>query len=422
MEAKKVFKKIEDVVLIPNVRDAVRGLAGDSDLIGPVEFYGDRFAVMPVDTLVRKASRSSQEAQTMKSFDEFLAHYKIGAKRFIEVPSFNGGNDGLVSRLSNVDAKNFLSEANGDLKFFINSPGVEKVSSRLGKNVLGTSVPLSEKMNNKVYQREISQRLDEKIFPDNFIVESEEEALIAFDKLFAKGRVMGKVGHLASGEGFQVFQERVEVSEFWRKWVRVLADNNLERKIVIEQLVDLADDHNSVSVQFFVNEADVHYLGASVQHIGADGFEHKGNMVGSGIRSVLNHSVEEKMIKMSGAMMRAVDGIRGFIGFDFVISSNGDVLMTECNLRITASTILFALSAQIGEHLSYDLRKIRVGSSPRLGAVDFFAELKKFNSENCLMIPLNPRLFDETGEMFVATIAPTFSQINETQERVLSWF
>jgi hypothetical protein len=96
--------------------------------------------------------------------------------------------------------------------------------------------------------------------------------------------------------------------------------------------------------------------------------------------------------------------------------------MTEVNLRMTASTLLFSLVPQVGSHLSFDLRKIHVGPQPKIGLIDLLKKLRKFNNPERIIIPLNGRLFDESGDMFVVVCAPTFEQIEEARSEVLGWF
>jgi len=174
----------------------------------------------------------------------------------------------------------------------------------------------------------------------------------------------------------------------------------------------LAPVHNSMSVQFYVDVDETpYYLGASVQCIGQNGFVHEGNKIGADLRSQLAEDVERRMVLYGYAVLKNIF-VRGFIGFDYILCEDGRILLTEINHRMTASTLLFSLIDQISPALSYELTKVHAGHSPCMSMMDIFVELEKTNTDTEMIIPLNPRLFDVNGEMFIVTCGKTFADID----------
>jgi|GEM_PF-4603340 hypothetical protein len=422
-EIKGVFESLADATIIPNVRDAVRGLSSDSCLIGPVEFYGDRSVVINASVIVLKAPRDKKEARKIAALHSFLRELGLGAKDIFFVPSINGSSSGIVDRISWLSKKNDLIPLKAKkLQFFIDTPEADELTSLLQSEKIGSSAAVSRAINNKVLQREIAALLPEEIFPPHLIAKDEAEAVAAFRRLSIQGAVLAKVGHLASGEGMRVIWSEEEANSFWSSWTPILKSQTLPEKIIFEEKMALASAHNSISVQFFKSGEKLCYLGASIQHIGSDGITHEGNKIGADIRFQLPIWIEEEMIRKSRLLLSAFPKVEGFIGFDFIVCQDDKILMTEVNLRMTASTLLFSLVPQVGSHLSFDLRKIHVGPQPKIGLIDLLKKLRKFNNPERIIIPLNGRLFDESGDMFVVVCAPAFEQIEEARSEVLGWF
>ncbi len=417
-ETFKVFQDMRGAIFVPNVRDAVQGLDGESDLTGPVEFYGDRNIIFPAQTLIRKEARNPEEAMVLAVQDQLLRSLDIGVHEIIPVPSANGGCDGVVARLNT-----FGKTLRGcKVQAFINTRGVFDVMGKWKAKVLGSDAEITHNVNCKVWQRKTTHGI-EGIFPVHRIVESEREIFEAWEHVSHKGEVVAKVGHLASGEGFEVIRNYDQAVAFFKKWQPIILSQGFPGKIILEHKVPLANNYPSVSVQFYLTEETALYVGCSAQHIGGD-FTHEGNMTGAEINSRIPQNVESEMCSKALSLLStsAFAHCRGFCGFDFIISEKGEVLMTEINLRITASTLLFALEAQLGSHLSFDLRKIHVGVNPKVKVAKLMQRLIQENNPENAVIPLNPRLFDKTGDMFLAICAPTFEEIETRRDTVLSWF
>lgn len=417
-ETAMVFEDMKEAIFVPNVRDAVQGLDGESDLTGPVEFYGDRNVIFPAHALIRKEARNLEEATVLAAQDQLLHALGIGVQEIIPMPSANGGCDGIVSRL-NTFGRGLKC---ADLQAFINTANVFSMAEKWGAKIIGPDSEIARNANCKVWQRETANGLT-KIFPVHRIVGSEDEIFKAWNHVSDEGEVVAKVGHLASGEGFEVIESYDQAVTFFKKWQPIILGQGFPGKIILEHKVPLVSKYPSVSVQFYLTGETALYMGCSAQHIGGD-FTHEGNMTGADISSRIPRNVESEMCSKALSLLStpAFARCRSFCGFDFIISKNGEVLLTEVNLRITASTLLFALEAQLGSHLSFDLRKIHVGANPKIKALELIQILINENDSGEAVIPLNPRLFDESGDMFLAICAPTFDEIESRRDTILSWF
>lgn len=418
-----VFAGLKNTVVIPNVRDAVRGLQGDSGLVGPVEFYGDRSIVMPSYLIAIKSPRDVDEDVKIKNHFAFLRDMGIGAKNYFSIDCSMGGSSGIVDRLLSMPKNKLVGILSGKkLQFFIDTAEADQLVSALDISKIGSSADVCSFLNNKINQREIASVIDEEIFPPYVIASTEEEVRQGFRKISSLGVVLGKIGHLASGEGMEELMSEDHAIAFFMSWLPVLKKHHCPEKIIIELKMKLKDDHNSTSVQFFIDDSGARYLGTSVQYIGDTGFVHEGNKIGPDIYSQLGEEVEDEMIRKSLLVLDLCSGVRGFIGFDYILCQDGEVLMTEINLRGTASTILYALASQITGGMSFDIKKIHVGANPKMGLDKFLRNLEKFNNPSRIVLPLNGRLFDKTGDMFVTVCARTFDEIEETRKEFLSWF
>jgi len=421
-EVKKVFAQVEGAIIAPNVRDAVEGLDIDSDLVGPVEFYGDRFSIMPAKAVLLKAPRNTFENRLLEAHRRFLLAQGVGPTEVHYIPSANNHSDGIVARLLALEPGELQGHISGcPLMFFMDTMDGDRVVSLAKTGKMGAEASLARRLNCKALQRRLVADAPGRIFPRHSIVSNVADMGPAYESL-SDGEIVVKVPHLASGEGMVVVDSLEKATKFFQDWQPTLAHHGFPPDIIVEQKMPLAKGNSSTSVQFFRQGERLYFLGCSAQHMGADGFVHEGNMAGAAIHSRIPAWVESEMLRLSSLVLDNLPEFQGFIGFDFIVTSSTQVLLTEINLRITASTILYALMAQLGEHLSYDLRKIHVGPQPKLPVEELFQVLSIFNKQTRKVLPLNPRLFDETGDMFLAICAPTFEEIDDARNEVLSWF
>lgn len=427
-ELRKVIRSMcEGAVSIHNVRHAVFGLDGkNSELSGPVESYSDRGVVFPVELFLRKAPNSEAEQVILEKQDRILKKHGVGAKEIMDVYSLNGGTEGLIERLTDLRIQNFLSRKR--IKFFINSKSAIDFSEQSGLEVFGPNCNDTERINNKIFQRRMVQRKNENIFPRHYIVKDFLEIEDCFASLAATGEVLAKVGHLASGEGFRIVNNNIEAAIFWYYWRDILAKNGIEKAIILEQKMPLRKNHYSASAQYYRSGGKNIFLGSSLQHMGKNIFDHEGNMAGSDIYSFLSPEAENEM-RIKAEFMLSLPEMQtasGIIGFDFIICDNGpyfnlenDILLTEINLRITASSYLFALMAQLGEDLSYDLQKIHLKKE---AGFDIGKLMNYCLTSNEIIIPLNPRCLIEHDQMFVALVARNFCEIDKIKKKVMNDF
>jgi hypothetical protein len=408
----KLKEAMEKSLMIPNVRDAVRGLPPGSSLTGPVEFYGDRSLALPCAGMVRKEPRNDREKVNLEIQERMFKDLGIGPATVHDISDF-GLQLGLVNRMFSLRSEKIKEIVNGgNLSFFINTSKAEYLAGLAESSVLGPRPHISYLYNNKVVQRMLGAHLNGHLFPPHQVVDSEEKTVKTVSDFASNGsEVIGKVGHLASGEGMEILKNKQEAAAFWRKWSQVLETHKMRRMLIVEEKKPLRSGINSVSTQFLLDKGEVYYIGPAIQYV--NGFHHAGNRVGKEVADILEPWVEEKMVEKSldfinlGRFSKCNSAI---IGFDFIITDKDEILMVECNFRHTASTLLFGLEAQLGSHLTYDLVKMKFPKPLKYDFAGLGRELDFLNRDNSgKVIPLNPRLFEETGEMFVA-IASSSSQ------------
>lgn len=421
----KLKEVTSDSLLVPNVRDAVFGLPPGSSLAGPVEFYGERSLVLPAAAAVRKQARNSREARNMEIHRCFLERLGVGTKTIYDIPAPEGEDTGIVARLHRLSREEVVKMVQGrKLNFFINTAEAERLGWRTGSPVAGPRARMSQYCNNKLMQRRLGAGLNGSLFPLHHLVANKEEMIQAFEKVARSGQVVGKVGHLASGEGMELLETSGQAVSFWEKWSRVLQQHRMEEAVIVEEKKRLRPGINSVSTQFVLDEQGIHYIGPSIQYV--TGFSHTGNRVGKEVTEVLEPWVEEKAVQKSldflGLDSRLLPASPSVIGFDFIVTEEEEVLMVECNFRCTASTLLFALEFQLGSHLTYDLLKMKFPRPLKRDFKELVEELEKVNTGPDKVIPLNPRLFEETGEMFVAAASLSGLGIERLKERVYNMF
>ena len=433
MTSSKRLEKLRDAmantIVVPNVRDAVRGLPPESDLSGPVEFYGERSLVLPAQAAVRKDARNQKERRNMDTHFQFLKDVGVGPEQVFDIPAKRSQDAGVVDRMRHSLPERISSLVGSpcEMNFFINTPEAEELARNMGMDYIGPDPFSSGKYNNKVFQRMLMANMNGDIFPCNRVIHSEEEAEEAYRSIAKRGsEVVGKVGYLASGEGMEVIHSRGEAKEFYRKWSASICPEQksgiVSSNLFMEEKKPLREGVNSASVQFLLDRGSIYYIGPSVQMV-KDDFLHAGNRTGLDIPTCLEPWIEKEMIRKSKEFIaRGMSELMGLkssiIGFDFIVTREEQVLMVECNFRCTASTLLFGLEAQLGSHLSYELAKHRFPQPLKYDFPGFAEVLKEMNTANRAVIPLDPRLFDRTGEIFLAVAAPTFDEIDEIKQKL----
>lgn len=421
----KLKEVMEESLVVPNVRDAVRGLPPGSSLAGPVEFYGERSLILPSAVAVRKKARNSQEERNMKIHIDLLRDLGVGSARIYDIPDPDKQGAGLVERLLKADP-GIVTGIIGDkkLNFFINTSEAEELAGKVGSPFIGPTAYLSSLYNNKVDQRTLGSLLNGHLFPAHKIVSSQKEVEQAFTSLRSAGaEIVGKVGHLASGEGMEVLESTEDAERFWSKWSRVLESHNMRRSLIIEEKKKKRPGVNSVSTQFLLDKGSVYYIGPAIQYV--NGFNHTGNRVGKEVAETMDPWVEEKMMEKSLDFInlgRFSECRSSIIGFDFIITDKDEVLMVECNFRDTASTLLFGLEAQLGSDLTYELEKIKFPLPLKYNFKGLAKILEEINSGRDKAIPLNPRLFEETGEMFMAIASSSIAGITKIKKKMHTIF
>ncbi|HCC21842.1 hypothetical protein A2480_01495 [Candidatus Uhrbacteria bacterium RIFOXYC2_FULL_47_19] len=369
------------------IHDIVTGW-GDLYLPG-VGLYADRALLLPEAAVVMDGP--------IDGYLEWLRSVGIGPETVIRVPDSSPVRS-ILSDVSLASQIGELARKHGGLQFFDVTEHEENLIEMLDLPpgmFFGPPAKLARQAGNKAELRRLAERLGLRgLFPEYRIVDPTLMAVYpAVHQIFSIARpkfVVLKVPDSASGDGM-IRLERT------REWPDIV--NDFLRKATGEIIIESGYNHWPMSVQWHINSDGCRVVGFSDQLI-VNGFTHIGNVISSG---ELLHVRPEDRSLMTSMTLPLVEyfrahGYRGVIGFDFMRTiDGGQLLLLECNARVTAMTYALGVADQISEKCSswsIVMSRLNVGQSIR-----DFSSLKErldgllFNGRSGVL-PFNVRCLD----------------------------
>ncbi|OED30069.1 ATP-grasp domain-containing protein [Methanosphaera sp. WGK6] len=118
---------------------------------------------------------------------------------------------------------------------------------------------------------------------------------------------------------------------------------NLIKKTDIEYfLIQQYIPGKSISVSALCNNNYIDIISINSQEI----LENEKQITYEGCETPINHPLENKIINISKKIIKSIDGLKGFIGIDFIINED-DIYFVEINSRITTPYIVLQKVSEV---------------------------------------------------------------------------
>lgn len=239
---------------------------------------------------------------------------------------------------------------------FYVGPDEEALSTWLGNGALfGSAEPIAMLFNDKVSNKELCRRAGLPTVPGCTVSPTEslhEKISAALEMRESYGSIIIRTARGSGGSGIAIIREEdPQAHETICSFFETLGGNE---SCLIEAFLPVVD---SLNIQFAVSPSQLTFIGMSAQLL-ADGTKHEGNQ--GGFRFLGNRIAPEFNEALAGASTLAqvaqAQGYEGILGFDFIVTADGQTFCIETNARVNGSThahhIVHHLAARHGEALA----------------------------------------------------------------------
>lgn len=122
----------------------------------------------------------------------------------------------------------------------------------------------------------------------------------------------------------------IESIDDLKKIMRIYKKESIEYALIQKYI-----DGTPISISALCNNNYINCISINSQEI-----SHKNNQIKYlGCKTPINHPLQEEIIKISKNIIKQINGIRGFIGIDYIIKNN-NIYFVEINSRITTPYIV----------------------------------------------------------------------------------
>ena len=173
------------------------------------------------------------------------------------------------------------------------------------------------------------------------LIKLEDTKKVIEEHDFNKNKLVIKPDDKTSSELIFILEKRSNID----KIIREYKENDVKH-VLIQDYVDGID----ISVSLVVNDNNITFLSINRQNI----VKNSGRLIFNGCKTRIENPLEDEIVKISEKIIRSIEGLKGFIGMDYIIS-NSKIYFVEINARLTTSFI--TLSETCNENLTEEIIK-----------------------------------------------------------------
>jgi len=289
---------------------------------------------------------------------------------------------------------------------YIESEDVQSLAQEINCRLL-RNCKLVEKLNNKAIYREIIKNLGLGIIPGSRVC-SLEEAKKVFKSLKRQGfnKILLKKERSVAGFGIFLVHTEKELEK------QIRGNFYSEKTFLVEGFIENIEV--SPNVQYRIEPQKISLIGITDQLFEKDKLSHKGNIFPSVVRdSVLQKEIKDFSLKICKYLQERK--CYGFVGFDYLVTKDGEIYSTEANVRLNASTFpLFIVDRLLGQNDNICWRTFMISGKPMSFEKIFECLPEIFVSKKVSfgIFPVDIGVLDSMGEGQFMAIGTSIEQVN----------